>query len=110
MNLCVAVTDAVYGIPAEGVRVRLFAKADYAGWLETGQDRTDVIGRVELPVDNTEDRALRLELDMDAYYTTLGIRPAHPVITLTLYLTARRPAPRVRLIVAPLAYVTYLEI
>jgi 5-hydroxyisourate hydrolase len=110
MSLCVAVTDAVYGIPAEGVRVRLFDRVDFGEWFETGQDRTDVNGRVELQLDTSVGRALRLELDMDAFYATLGVRPAHPLITLTLNLPGKRPAPRVRLVVAPLAYVTYLEI
>ena len=110
MSLHVAVTDAVYGIPAEGVRVNLFDRLDYGDWLEAGHDRTDLNGRVELPLDTSLDRALRLELEMDAYYATLGVRPAHPVITLTINLTGKRPAPCVRLVVAPLAYVTYLEI
>jgi len=110
MNLCVAVTDGVYGIPAEGIRVRLLDRLDYGEWLETGQDRTDVNGRAELSVDTSVDRALRLELDMDAYYATLGVRSAHPLITLTIHLPGNRPAPRVRLVVAPLAYMTYLEL
>lgn len=110
MSLCIAVTDAVYGIPAEGIGVRLFDRLDRARWTEAGQYQTDMNGRVELSVDPSADRALRLELDMDAYYATLGVRSAHPTITLTLNLTGKRSAPRVRVVVAPMAYVTYLEI
>lgn len=109
MSFSVDVTNAIYGRPAEGVRIRLFSRVDGA-WREIGQDRTDASGRVALLLDASKDRFVRLELDLDAYYSTLGVKPAHPVITLTLRLTGKRAAPRVLLLVAPSAYVTYLEI
>lgn len=109
MGFSVDVTNAVYGRPAEGVRIRLFNMMD-GSWLEIGQDRTDANGRAAILLDASKDRVVRLEFDLDAYFSTLGVKPAHPLITLTLRLTQKRSAPGVRLLVAPSAYVTYLEI
>jgi len=111
--LSVQVTNAVYGRPADGIPVRVYQRlydAWESGWAETGAHRTDVHGRLAVSLDGDDETLTRIDLDVDAYFATLGVAPAYPVIMLVFRATGQRATSRVCLLVSPSVYVTSLEV
>jgi 5-hydroxyisourate hydrolase len=108
-SFSVHVTNAVYGRPAEGLPVGVYERLD-GKWAKIGMYMTDEHGSLAVSRDTGEEMLARLELDMDAYFATLGVKPAYPVITLVFRVAGQRPETRVRLLAAPSAYVTFLEV
>jgi 5-hydroxyisourate hydrolase len=107
-SFSVHVTDAVYGRPAEGIPVRLYHGPDVQS-KDIGLGRTDANGQFTMLADSSNGALARLELDTDSYFATLGVRPVYPSITLTFRVTESRPRSALSLLIAPSAYVIYLE-
>ncbi len=79
MNIAVNVLDCLHGHAATGVVVRL-ARADGKDWLDVAVGRTDENGRVTVwkPEFIIQRGVYRAELNLDAYFTALGISPFIP--------------------------------
>jgi len=107
MNFSAHVIDAVYGRPAEGILVRYYSMSEGV-WTEEGRKRTDSGGLVS--GDSSDRRALfRLEFDLDAYFSSLGIISYYPVITLTFRAHGQTERQLISLLVTPSAYTIFRE-
>lgn len=107
MSFSTCVIDGVYGRPAEGVPIRLYGMSE-DHWRELGRGRTDSDGRISSLLDTSSGWALvRLELDLDAYFSTLGITSCYPVITITMRIADASDSHLVSLLITPSSYVTF---
>ncbi|OLR93186.1 hydroxyisourate hydrolase [Actinokineospora bangkokensis] len=70
MAVFVAVTDATFGRPAEGVLITLAHRTE-ARWTAQDTAKTDEAGRVRFDVGGP--CRLRLTLDLDGYFAALGM-------------------------------------
>jgi 5-hydroxyisourate hydrolase len=109
VTMPVRVIDGMYGRPAEGMPVRLERDID-GRWAEQARVLTDGTGRVSRwPGSVTVPGIYRLEFDLDAYFSTLGITPLYPVITMVIRLSNASRRNRISLLVMPSACVSYQE-
>jgi 5-hydroxyisourate hydrolase-like protein (transthyretin family) len=108
MSLSVQVINAVYGMAAAGVTVRLDHVAADGGWTELDRAQTDEAGGI-CPWQSgpTVPGAYRLEFHTDSYFASLGITPFYLVVTVEF----RMPDPgyphHARLLLAPSFYLVY---
>jgi 5-hydroxyisourate hydrolase-like protein (transthyretin family) len=70
VTICVEITDATFGRPAEGVLITL-AHLSEARWHLTDTTKTNSGGRVRLPTAGAGRH--RLTLDLDGYFAALGM-------------------------------------
>ncbi|XRQ09016.1 hydroxyisourate hydrolase [Actinomadura welshii] len=83
MSILVNVVDSLHGQPAEGVGMHLEHRID-GEWREVVQGKTDENGDFR-PLNGgplPQYGIYRLELDIDAYYATLGLAPFYPRVTI----------------------------
>ena len=82
MNIAVNVLDCLHGHAATGVEVRLF-RADGKNWLDVAVGRTDENGFITVwkPEFIIHRGVYRAELNLDAYFTSLGVTPFMPTAT-----------------------------
>lgn len=86
MTICVSATDCLYGRPAAGIAARLARKdRDDGGWNESARGRADDQGCVHAwdPAPQLERGTYRVELDLDSYFSTIGVTPFMPTATVT---------------------------
>jgi 5-hydroxyisourate hydrolase len=109
MSFSIHVSDAVYGRPAEGMVFRLYSMPNDT-WEELKRGRTDGDGRVSEPLGpDSAWTLIMLEFDLDAYFSTLGIKSFYPVVTITFRIPDRSARQQLSLLVTPWAYVTSWE-
>jgi 5-hydroxyisourate hydrolase-like protein (transthyretin family) len=106
VTFSVRATDGVYGQPATGIPIS-FAKVGQ-GVSVKHRTITDADGRAtfvftDLPVD-----IVRIELDVDVYFSTLGVKPAYPDISIACR-TSEGHGRHVDLTLTPSAYVVSAE-
>jgi 5-hydroxyisourate hydrolase len=108
VSLSTHVLDAVRGLPAARVPLRLEASAS-AGWLLVAVSRTDDDGRARLnPSAAFVPGAYRLKFDTAAYFADTGVKEFfYPEVVVCF--TVSDPAARyhVPLLLSPFAYSTY---
>jgi 5-hydroxyisourate hydrolase-like protein (transthyretin family) len=83
MSILVSVVDSLHGQPAEGVGVHIESRIDGV-WREVVQGKTDQNGEFR-PLNGgplPKYGIYRLELDIDAYYATLGLAPFYAKVTI----------------------------
>ena len=108
MRLSTHVLDAVRGLPAARVPLRLEASAS-AGWKLAAVSQTDDDGRARLdPATAFVPGAYRLKFDTATYFSGLGVKEFfYPEVVVCF--TVSDPAARyhVPLLLSPFAYSTY---
>jgi 5-hydroxyisourate hydrolase len=76
-------------------------------WIEQLRDQTDGEGRIcdwlGLPLDRG---AYRLEFDLDAYFSSLGVAPFYPVVTVRFRIPQPSNPCHISLLITPTAYFT----
>ena len=108
MNFSVHVTDGVYGQPAAGILIRL-DEIRQRGAAQR-QNSTDAQGQAMFDFDTEQSFGIvRLELDIDAYFSTLGVKPVYPNISIVCRLPDQVHNRLVKLIVTPSTYVVSVE-
>jgi 5-hydroxyisourate hydrolase len=105
----VRVVDGTYGRPAAGVSVRL--DRDIEGrWVKQRSDVTDEQGEFSPLHDTQLGRGVfRLEFDLDSYFTSMGITPFYPVVTMSFRIADPAQVHHISLIITPSAYHTYRQ-
>jgi 5-hydroxyisourate hydrolase-like protein (transthyretin family) len=106
MILSTCLIDGVYGKPAVGVPVRIYGMSR-ENWTEVYRGTTDGSGRTSSSLDAGGGSVVRLELNLDAYFSTLGVVSRYPMITLVLRITEANASQRVSLLVTPSACVAF---
>jgi 5-hydroxyisourate hydrolase len=109
MSVSISVIDCFYGKPATGMSVRLDRNVEGA-WTEQGRDRTDNYGCIrewsELPLARG---TYRLKFDLDDYFSSLGIAPLYPDVTIRFRIPDQDHLCHISLLVTPAAYFTYQQ-
>lgn len=109
MSVSVQVVNGVYGLAAAGLAVRL-DRADGGGWTEVARAKTDDDGHVstwQSAIDSPG--AYRLEFGTDSYFTSLGITPFYPVVTVEFRLPDPGYPHQVRLLLTPWSFLAYWQ-
>jgi 5-hydroxyisourate hydrolase len=81
VEVSVEVVDCAFGRPAEGVAVRLLREVD-GGWRPVGATKTDGDGLAFLRGDTAARGRYRLVLDLDRYFSGLGVAPLQSCVEL----------------------------
>lgn len=98
------VLDAVTGLPAEGLPVRL--ETGDGVWLGSGA--TDEDGRIrEIGPAVVDSGTYRLRFDTDAYFTDHGRDSFYPEVVVTFRITGPTRGYHVPVLLSPFAYSTY---
>ena len=109
VSLSVQVIYEAYGLAATGVTVRL-DRATHGGWTELSRSKTDEDGQIRgWHCEPTSPGTYRLEFGTDAYFSSLGITPFYPTVTVEF----RMPDPgypyRTHLLLTPSSYLVYWQ-
>ncbi len=80
MSLSVHVSDATYGGPAQGVPLRCHRMVDGV-WRQIREGRSDEQGDISGRPAIDPSRALMIELDLRAYFSTRGVKSLFSVIS-----------------------------
>jgi 5-hydroxyisourate hydrolase len=108
MSVSVHVIDGVYGRPVIGMSVRLDRHID-GSWIEQLRDKTDDDGVSGGPSAPVERGVYRLELDLDGYFSSLGITPFYPAINIVFRIGDPNYSYRISLLITPSAFTTYQQ-
>jgi len=108
MSVSVHVIDGVYGRAVIGMSVRLDRYID-GSWIEQLRDKTDDDGLSGGPSASLERGVYRLELDLDGYFSSLGITPFYPAINIVFRIGDQNYSHRISLLITPSAYTTYQQ-
>jgi 5-hydroxyisourate hydrolase len=108
MSILVSVVDGMHGRPAEGLGVHLGSQIEGA-WQEVVKGRTDENGRFgALDGEPLLKRGVhRLELDIDGYYTTLGLAPFCPRVTIDFRVSDSGERYHIPVVITPFGCATY---
>ena len=110
MSVSVHVINAVYGRPVIGMSARLDSQIDGA-WIEQLRVKTDDKGDVSGWPDWSVARGLyRLELDLDGYFSSLGITPFYPAITIRFRIIDPSYEHHISILITPSSYMTYQRV
>jgi 5-hydroxyisourate hydrolase len=97
------------GKPPIGMTVRLDREFD-GTWIAEKKDLTDDDGRIKDWVDSPLPRgAYKLEFDLDSYFSSLGVMPFYPVVTLSFRVLDPAHPLDISLLITPYAYFTYQQ-
>ena len=109
MSVSVHVFDAMYGRPTIGMNVRLDRDLD-GTWIEERRDQTDEGGSISDWVNAPLARgSYQLEFDLDGYFSSLGVMPFYPVVTLRFRVLDPVQSHGISLLITPYAYFTYQQ-
>jgi 5-hydroxyisourate hydrolase len=108
MSLSTHVLDAVRGVPAARVPLRLEAAAG-AGWRLVAVSRTDDDGRARLEASAAfVSGTYRLKFDTATYFTDLGVKEFfYPEVVVCFAVSDPTARYHVPLLLSPFAYSTY---
>ena len=107
MAVLVTVIDGTYGRPATGVSVRLDREIE-GSWAEQKWDMTDEEGNIFRLGDAPFPRGVyRLEFDLDSYFSSMGITPFYPVVSVKFRIAEPDQTHHISLLITPSAYCTY---
>jgi 5-hydroxyisourate hydrolase len=107
MTVSVRVIDGTYGRPATGVSVRLDRDIE-GSWTEQKWDVTDEEGNIAKLCDAQFTRGVyRLEFDLDSYFSSMGVTPFYPVVTMKFRIADPGQNHHISLLITPSAYCTY---
>ncbi len=107
MTVVVKAIDGTYGRPAVGISVRL--DRDIEGtWTEQQRDTTDEEGDVSRLRDiQFVQGVYRLEFDLDSYFSSMGITPFYPTVSMKIRVADPGQSYYISLVITPSAYYTY---
>jgi 5-hydroxyisourate hydrolase len=109
MSVSVNVINAVYGRPVVGMSARLDSQIDGV-WTEQLRIKTDDKGSFSSWPEWSLTRGFyQLELDLDGYFSSLGITPFYPSITICFRITDPTYEHHIFLLITPFSYVTYQQ-
>jgi 5-hydroxyisourate hydrolase len=109
MSVSVTVVDCFYGRPVIGMSVRLDRDID-GSWIEQMRNQTGNDGCICEWSNSPLARGLyRLEFDLDGYFTSLGIAPLYPVVTIRFRIPDPNHLCHISLLITPSAYFTYQQ-
>jgi 5-hydroxyisourate hydrolase len=109
MGVSVRVFDCMCGKPAIGMSVRLDRDLDGI-WITEKRNHIDDDGRVSDWVNSTlAYGAYQLEFDLDGYFSSLGVMPFYPAVTLTFRVLDPAQLIDLSLLITPYAYFTYQQ-
>lgn len=109
MSVLVHIVDGVHGRPVIGMSGRLDSRIDGA-WVEQLRVKTDGRGTLSGSPDWPLTRGLyQLELDLDGYFSSLGIIPFYPAITICFRIADPSYVHQISLLITPTAYMTYQQ-
>jgi 5-hydroxyisourate hydrolase len=109
MSVSVQVINGVYGRPVIGMSARLASKFEGV-WIEQLRAKTDDQGALSGQPDWSLERGLhQLELDLDKYFSSLGITPFCPSITICFRVVDPRQEHRISVITTPFSYAVYQQ-
>ncbi|GAA4094918.1 MULTISPECIES: hydroxyisourate hydrolase [Actinomadura] len=108
MSILVSVVDSMHGRPAEGVAVQLGSQIE-GEWQEIAKGHTDEEGEFGAPSGELflARGVHRLELDIDGYYTTLGLAPFYPRVTIDFRVSDPGERHHIPVVITPFACATY---
>ncbi len=109
MSVSIHVVDGVHGRPLVGLAARLKSCIDGA-WIEQVHAKTDEDGRIcEWPGPALARGVYQLELDLDGYFSGLGITPFYPAITVSFRIIDPDSSNCISMLITPSACVTYRQ-
>jgi 5-hydroxyisourate hydrolase len=103
MSLSTHVLDAVHGLPAHGLAVKLERRDDSA-WTLLAQRITDVDGRIPDLSTGLAEGVYRIVFDTEHY---LDVETFYPEVAITFRVTSAGEHYHVPLLLSPYAYSTY---
>jgi 5-hydroxyisourate hydrolase len=104
------ILDLSSGKPAAGVRVVL-AKLEDGRRTTVGSGVTDADGRLRdlVPTGKKADAGIfEVSFETGTYFTSHGVQPFHPRVTVTVEITDPEQHYHVPLLISPYGYTTYL--
>lgn len=108
MNITVTVIDGIHGHPAEGIEVAIVSRQGGVP-VEQVRGQTDRHGRLEYSdqyADGAGPAAYHVEIDIDAYYATLGIVSWHKKVAMFFRVLNPEDTYRVSSFITPFAQAT----
>jgi 5-hydroxyisourate hydrolase len=108
MSVSVQVVDGVYGRSMIGMSLRFDRYID-GSWIEQLRAKTDDDGVSGGPSAPVERGIYRLELDLDGYFSSLGITPFYPAINIVFRTGDPNYSHRISLLITPSAYTIYQQ-
>jgi 5-hydroxyisourate hydrolase-like protein (transthyretin family) len=108
MNITVTVIDGMHGQPAEGIEVAIVSRQDGVP-VEQVRGHTDRHGQLEYSdqcADRTGPASYHVEIDIDAYYATLGIVSWHKKVATFFRVLNPEDTYRVSSFITPFAQAT----
>jgi 5-hydroxyisourate hydrolase len=105
MSLSTHVLDAMTGMPAAGVAVRVESLVD-GRWQAAGEATTDADGRVR-ELGNPSVGVHRITFDTAGYFARTGVRGFYPEVTVTFEVVDADAHHHVPLLLSPFAFSTY---
>jgi 5-hydroxyisourate hydrolase len=107
MSLSVQIVDAVYGIRAAGIAVRLDRFAD-GTWTELEHSCTGEDGQADFwPCGPVEPGAYRLSFGTDSYFVGLGVTAFYPAVTVEFRMPDPSASHQVRLLLTPSSFLVF---
>jgi 5-hydroxyisourate hydrolase len=107
MSVVVKAVDGTYGRPAVGISVRL-ARDVEGSWAEQQRGTTDEEGNIpQLRSVQFAHGVYRLELDLDSYFSSMGITPFYPTVVMKFRIADPSQSYYISLVITPSAYCTY---
>jgi 5-hydroxyisourate hydrolase-like protein (transthyretin family) len=109
VSVSIHVVDGVNGRPLTGVRARLQSHAE-GTWIERAYAKTDDEGWIcQWPGSTLARGIYQLELDLDGYFSGLGIAPFYPAITIRFRIVDPERSNCISMLITPSACVTYRQ-
>ena len=107
-SFTVSVVDSMHGRPAEGMAFRLMRKVA-GNWEEQTHGHTDERGElpnVPRPV-QAASGVYRIEFDLDGYFTSLGMAPFHPTLTVDFRVVDPSQHHGISVVITPYSAMSY---
>jgi len=109
VNIAVTIIDGVSGLPAEGVDVTLVGRpgADRTGRLRALTDAQGTFTYTPGAERLSKDESYTVELDVDAYFASLGIMAGYKRIAILVRVVSTQKDQRIGVLITPFAHATW---
>jgi len=109
VSVSVHVVNGAYGRPVVGMSARIDSRVDGA-WVEQIRAETDEKGDIPgCPAWPLTRGVYQIELDLDRYFSSLGITPFYPSVAIRFRISDPSYEHHISLLVTPSSYLTYRQ-
>jgi 5-hydroxyisourate hydrolase len=109
VSVSVHVVNGTYGRPVVGLSARIDSRIDGA-WVEQVRAETDEKGEIPgCPAWPLARGVYQIELDLDGYFSSLGITPFYPSVAIRFRISDPSYEHHISLLVTPSSYLTYRQ-